>query len=559
LASNTITAIDEGPAGTMWFGTPDGLSELSSGRFQRYTTRDGLPPGGVNCLSIDSTGVLWIGTAQGLAFLRSGRIKTFRDVPGPLREEMLGIAEDRNGWLWMATTKHILRAKRQKLLEGALDVGDLREYAIGDGLLGNEGVKRHRSVVSDASGHVWFSTNRGISNVDPALLTNDSAPAIVHIQTISADGHPVPLSGSFQVSPGRKRISFGYVGLLLSSPERLRFRYRLDGFDRDWTEPVAVREAVYTNLGPGSYRFHLVASNREGIWNGAETALGFQIDPAFWQTWWFRLISGLACTFLVTAVYRFRMNQISNRLKFSFEERLRERTRIAQELHDTLLQGFLSASMQVHVASGRLSENSPATAPLSRAIQLMEQASHEGRNALRGLRTSETDSLNLEQAFSSIRQELAISEEIRFRVIVQGQRQPLQPALRDDVYRIGREALINAFRHSHAKNIEVELNYALNEFRLFVRDDGCGIDPHTVQSGREGHWGLTGMRERAERIGVKLSVWSGASTGTEVVLLAASRIAFQSPAPHGLLRWVRGRFWRTLRQESLEVGKERPL
>jgi signal transduction histidine kinase len=253
------------------------------------------------------------------------------------------------------------------------------------------------------------------------------------------------------------------------------------------------------------------------------------------------------------------MNQISSRLKFSFEERLRERTRIAQELHDTLLQGFLSASMQVHVASGRLSENSPATAPLSRAIQLMDQAGHEGRNALRGLRTSETDLLNLEQAFSSIRQELAISEEIRFRVIVEGQRQPLQPVLRDDVYRIGREALINAFRHSRAKNIEVELNYALNEFRLFVRDDGCGIDPHTIQSGREGHWGLTGMRERAERIGAKLSLWSGASTGTEVVLLAPGRIAFQSPAPNGLLRWVRGRFWGTLRQESLEVGKERLL
>jgi signal transduction histidine kinase len=211
-----------------------------------------------------------------------------------------------------------------------------------------------------------------------------------------------------------------------------------------------------------------------------------------------------------------------------FEERLGERTRIAQELHDTLLQGVLSASMQLHVAVDRLPEDSPAKSPLGRVLKLMSQVIEEGRTAVQGLRSPQSGSLNLEQAFARTQEELAIEDDVGFRVIVNGQPRPLHPMLRDEVYRIGREALVNAFRHSHAKSIEIELEYAASRLRVLVRDNGCGIDPLMLRSGRQGHWGLPGMRERAERIGGKLHVWSSAAAGTEVELSVPSHVAFQA-------------------------------
>jgi len=245
------------------------------------------------------------------------------------------------------------------------------------------------------------------------------------------------------------------------------------------------------------------------------------------------------------------MHQVTNRINLRFQERLAERTRIAQELHDTLLQGFLSASMQVHVAAERLPENSTAKPTLARALELMRQVIDEGRNAVRGLRSSQTGSLDLEHAFSRIQQELSTEhtgEEVEYRVIVEGEQRPLHPVLRDEVYRIGREALVNAFRHAHAKTIEMELKYSAKRFCILVRDDGRGIDPGMLQSGRDGHWGLSGMRERADRIGARLHVMSSSTAGTEVELSVPGHVAFKDeakPKPswfgEQFRSWARGR------------------
>jgi ligand-binding sensor domain-containing protein/signal transduction histidine kinase len=540
LLSNTVASILEGADGTMWFATPGGLNALSKGRWQAYTGNDGLPSENVYCLLEDSTGVLWIGTAAGLAF-RSPKGIQVPGAPAGLRESMLpitmlrepilGIEEDRYGSLWVATSNHVLRVNRERLLRGTLREGDLREFGLADGLRGVEGVRRHRSVISDPSGRIWFSLNHGISVVDPARLTRNAAPTIVHVQTISADGSTVRLQGPVHIRGGRQRITFGYTGLNLSIPERVRFRYWLDGFDSAWSDASATREAVYTNLAPGPYRFRVLANNPDGVWNSNEGAIAFEVDPLLWQTWWFRAGAVLACAGAILAFYRLRMHQLTRRLHLRFEERLTERTHIAQELHDTLLQGFLSASMQVHVAADSLPADSPARPTLTRALQLMRQVIDEGRNAVRGLRSSSSGSLDLELALSRVQQELVAhgmaQEAIGFRIIVDGQQAPLHPLLRDDVYRIGREALINAFRHARAKNIEVELKYSPRQLRILVRDDGCGIDPHILEAGRDGHWGLSGMRERAEQIGARLHVYSGAAVGTEVELSVPGHIAFQ--------------------------------
>ncbi|MGA2596232.1 MAG: two-component regulator propeller domain-containing protein [Bryobacteraceae bacterium] len=538
LASNTVASMLEGSGGTMWFATPSGLSSLSKGSWRTFRIKDGLPSQDINCLAEDSNGVLWAGTSAGLAFRRAGRFAILAKAPDALKEQILGLAADKYGGLWVSTSNHVLRVNRERVLDGTLANDDVREYGLADGLRGMEGVKRQQSVFTDSLGRVWFSVNQGISVVDPARVTGSSAPAIADIQTISADGEPVELKNPIRIGPGHHRIVFGYAGLILSVPERVRYRYWLEGYDREWSEPVAEREAGYTNLGPRSYRFHVMASNPDGVWTKKEAAVSFEVDPAYWQTWWFQAGLVFLCVLAGVAVYRLRLRQLAARLNIRFEERLAERSRIAQELHDTLLQGFISASMQVHVAADRLPADSPIKTSLTRSLELMRQVIDEGRNAVRGLRSQPSGSLDLEDAFSQILDELTRGEQageaMAFRIISEGSRRSLHPVLRDEVYRIGREALVNAFRHAKAKSIEIELDYSPNSLRVLIRDDGCGIDGETLRGGREGHWGLSGMRERADRIGARLRLWSGAGAGTEVELWVPGHIAFKDQAAPGL-------------------------
>lgn len=526
LASNTVTSILESSDGTVWFATPQGLSSFSKGRWRTYTQQDGLPSTSVNSLVEDANGVLWIGTSAGLAYLREGRIQKPAGDNAALQEQIMGLAVDKAGSLWISSSNRALRLQCRAIVKGAPLAEALREYGWADGLHGVEGVKRHRSVAADPDGRIWFSMNRGLSVVDPGRQTIFSAPSIAHVQSIQADGQELALGNPTRIPAGRQRIKFGFVGLSLSVPERVKFRYTLDGFDRGWSEPISARETGYTNLGPGHYRFRVMASSVDGVWNGVEDSLQFEIEPAFWQTWWFQLGVAAAVVLMAIALYRLRMMQLTSQLNMRFEERLAERTRIAQDLHDTLLQGLLSASMQLHVATDTLPEDSAAKPRLERILKLMAMVNEEGRNAVQGLRSKHSDSHDLDQAFSRIQQEMGVQDDVNFRVIVQGRPQAMHPILRDEVYRIGREAVVNAFRHAQAKSIEVELEYTSKQFRFLVRDDGRGIDPDVLKQGREGHWGLPGMRERAEWIGAKLHVYSSAAAGTEVELSVPNHIAF---------------------------------
>ncbi len=305
----------------------------------------------------------------------------------------------------------------------------------------------------------------------------------------------------------------------------MRYRYRLDGFDHDWSEPTADRQTVYTNLGYGPYRFRVIASNGDGLWNGSEASLAFEIRPMLWQTRWFQAAASVMGLAVAVGLYRLRLRQLSHQLNVRFEERLAERTRIARDLHDTLLQGFVSASMQMHVAVDRLPEDSPAKPAFTRVVDLMSRVIEEARNAVRGLRSG-GEAYDLEHAFSGIQSELAAGQPTAYRVIVEGKSRLLNPAVRDDVYRIGREALVNAFRHSGATAVEIEIEYAPSELRLFVRDDGLGIDPQIARTGTADHWGIAGMKERAARIGGRLTIRSRAAAGTEIELRVPGRAAF---------------------------------
>jgi signal transduction histidine kinase len=278
-----------------------------------------------------------------------------------------------------------------------------------------------------------------------------------------------------------------------------------------------------------------------GAWSEKVAGVRIEILPPWWDTWPFRALYALAFCMVVWAGYRLRVAQVAGRLNLRFEERLRERSRIAGELHDTLLQGFLSASMQLDVAADQLPPDSPVKPQLSHILDLMSHVSAEGRNAVQGLRSPDSHSIQLEQAFAAIEREFANTgngSHAQLRVAVAGPSRPLHPVFRDEVYRIGREAIVNAFRHSGARIIKVEIEYSERAFRLVVGDDGRGINPEVLRSGREGHWGMRGMRERSERIGAQFRVWSRAETGTRVEMSAPGRIAFRSPQGPHEPRWV---------------------
>jgi len=558
MTSDTVTAIAESSGGTIWFATPNGLNSLSRGHWRALGVREGLPSQNVNCLLTDSEDLLWIGTASGLAYLISGQVQVPTAVPASLHEQILGIAEDKMGWLWISTGNHVLRVKRDKLLSNSVADADFREYGLEDGLHGTEGVKRQQSVFADPLGKIWFSMNRGISVVDPSRAISSSAPAVVHIEELSSDGSPVGLKDNVQLPGGHRQITFVYSALSLSVPERIRYKYKLEGVDEGWSRPVTERQVTYNNLSPGAYRFHVLASNSDGLWDSAESDVTFKIEPAYWQTWWFRLSGLLAIVLAILLFVRLRMSALAAQMNMRFEERLAERTRIAQELHDTLLQGFMSASMQLHVADDRLQADSPAKPLLGRVLQLMGRVIDEGRNTVRGLRSSDIARQNLEEEFSRIQKDLAISTQSEFRVIVEGTPRQLRPVIHDEIYFIGREALANAFRHSGATEVVVEVEYTTTHLRILVRDNGCGVDPQVLNSGREGHWGLSGMRERAERIGGKLKVLSLASAGTEIHLSVPSRLAFEPEFSSRPNLWFSRLYSRKAAEGKSPTGRKQP-
>jgi signal transduction histidine kinase/ligand-binding sensor domain-containing protein len=558
LASNTVSSILETHDGAMWFATPSGLSSFSNGQWTTYTTVEGLPSPEVNCLFEDSSGTLWSGTSAGLAFFASNRFQILHKPPDVLREQVVGMAEDKSGRFWIATSGHVLRVPRGKLLSGVVKAIDVREYGHADGLESTEGVKRSRSVVSDTAGRIWFSLATGLSVVDPSQIDDNSVPALPHIEAITADNNSANLAASVRIPPSPRRITFEYTGLSLAMPARVRFRYFLEGFDTSWSQPIAAREAVYTNLGAGSYRFRLVASNSEGLWNGPEAAIGFEVEPTLSETRWFRSAMVLCVGLVALAAYFIRMRQLTRLLHARFEERLAERERVARELHDTLLQSFQGLLLHLQVASDLLpTRPQEGKQKLDSVIDHAADAIREGRDAVQDLRSSATGTNDLAVALNALGQELAAETSHNanapvIQVEVEGAPRELHPVVRDEVYRIAGEGLRNAFRHADSQHIEVEIRYDERQLRLRLRDDGRGIDPKVLSGdGDEGHYGLRGMRERAKLLGGKLTVWSERGSGTEVELIIPAAHAYR--APPGLPRsWLAERFFGKTGRESDE-------
>lgn len=543
LVHDNVRFITEGRDGSLLIGTMGGFSRFKDGKFTNYTTADGLAHNFVRAIYEDQDGTLWIGTyGGGLNRFRDNHFTLYNTNVGLFDNIVSRIIEDRRSNLWMSGNRGIFRVSRNELNEfagGKRSAVTSVSYGVGDGMANQETNGGGQPAGwQTRDGRIWFPTVKGLVVIDPERLITNERPPPVHIERMLYDKTPFDDKGRSELPPGRGDLEISYTGLSFVAPEKVHFRYRLEGSsNEEWVEAGTRREAFYTNIPPGKYRFRVIAANNEGVWNEEGAILEFSIAPAFYRTNWFYLLCAAAAGCLVWMGYRRHVGQVRGRLALQFEERLSERTRIAQDLHDTLLQGFLSTSMQLHVADSKLPVDSPAKPQIKRVLEIMKQVIAEGRDAVSGLRSDGQNSPSLEEAFSRIPQKLNLDEPTTFRAAVEGRPRLLHPIIRDEVYRVGHEAIINAFRHAKAENIEVVVEYSGKHLRLLVSDDGRGINSKILQSGREGHWGLVGMRERAKKIGARLKVKSRAGAGTEIELIVPHHIAFEKDAADESLKW----------------------
>ena len=530
LGGRTPRSLAADPAGEgLWVGFfQGGVAHLKDGRVHAsYGVGDGLGRGEVSSLRFDRNGALWASTQGGLARLFRERIAIISAAHGLPCDAVHWSIEDDARSVWIYTACGLVRIAQAQVEGWVADpkhVISLALYSDPDGVAsaflgGSYGPK----VAKSKDGRLWFSTLDGVSVIEPKKAPFMSMAPPVHIVDVDVDRHTMDPEHQARFPSSVRDLRIDYTALSLSAPEKLRFRYMLEGRDTGWIDAESRRQAFYTDLAPRTYRFHVMALSDNGVWSDKPATWEFSILPAWYQTLSFRVSLTLVVIAVFVLLYRVRLRRLAAQLNARFEERIDERTRIAQELHDTLLQGFISTSMHLHLLADELSET-PVRRKLDRILEGVRSAIDEGRAAVCGLRTRPHPSESLENALERDGNHFRGGGHTTQRIIVEGSPRPLKPLIRDEVYRISREALANAFRHSQAKEIVVTVKYGASRLSVQVWDTGKGLTSEQLEE--SGHWGVRGMRERAHRIGAKLEIVSRIDEGTEVLLVVPGRIAF---------------------------------
>jgi signal transduction histidine kinase/ligand-binding sensor domain-containing protein len=493
-----VSQVDAGADGSVLGSTPFGLLGWRQGVRQILTAQNGLPCDGVNSFIRDNQGGIWLSLQCGLVRISSQDFQKWWGNPG------------------IKLPVHVFDS-----LDGV-----------------QPGLAPFQGAARSPDGKLWFANQAALQVIDPAHLPYNSLPPPVHVEELEANGNRLQPSAQLKLPALTRDLVIRYTALSYVAPQKVFFRYILEGQDKGWQDAGTRREAFYTNLGPGPYRFHVVACNNDGVWNETGAALDFSIAPAFYQTTWFKAACVLALLGCIYLAYRLRVQQLGRQLRLLMYERLAERTRIAQELHDTLLQSFQGLMLRFQGASESLLSNpSEAKEALEGALDRADQALTESRQAIQGIRTDPLADRDLEHALRAIMNDLAADELLTkgkrptTSVVVEGKPRNVDPGVREEICKIAREAFRNAFTHGDAHDIESEIAFFNRFLRVRFRDDGIGIDAAVLKEGvRAGHWGLTGMKERAKRLRGQLNMWSKPGAGTEVELTVPARVAFE-PGP----------------------------
>jgi ligand-binding sensor domain-containing protein/signal transduction histidine kinase len=520
LPANDISAIEFGSQGQVWIGTSAGVCRIDQRRCSPLLPAS--QPAAKNVLSLlqDSSRGLWVGTSQGL-FLADDRGQHSVSLGSGLQPRILGMGLDKAGRLWIAGERDVISAMPAELLQSKDPA--IRRYGNDDGLQSSEGVPRSRSVVTDSSGQVWIATAHELAMVGTKPMP---FPVVIpHVEEVSADGKSLD-RGNARVSPDAKRLSFSFTGLDLHAPSRVRFRYRLDNFDKAWSDVVRDREATYTNLAPGKYIFRLIASNESNTWSSEESTVPVLVEPNIWQRWSVRSTLAVAFLLIAALAYHARTRFLLAQANVLADERLRERTRIARDVHDTLLQGFISSLMHLHVADKQLAVDSPLKQRFAFVLEGMERVIEEARLAVVGLRTPDSGP-GIESNLRDFFQEIADLGDAHITLRSTGRPRRLKTEACDQICSIAREAILNAVRHASARNVQVTIAWSWLRLKVSVADDGRGIDAFTLEHGRAKHWGLVGMRERAKHLKGRLTIATGPDNGTRVSLTIPAAIVYR--------------------------------
>jgi ligand-binding sensor domain-containing protein/signal transduction histidine kinase len=519
LPNDFVGTIYEDAFGNLWVGTLGGLSKFAGGRFKTYTTGDGLSDSVVISIHGDGEGRLWIGTnGGGLNLLKDEKFYSFTTRDGLPNDTIYRILEDGRGGLWMSCNKGIYRLAKSELEEfadGKTPALHPVLYGTADGMPTREcSGGGHPSGWRGADGRLWFSTIKGVAMIDPERVAQNTEPPPVVVEQVRVDGELVSDGALPELSPGKSRFDFYYVGLSFVAPEKVRYRYKLEGFDKDWVDGGDRRAAYYTNLGPGEYRFLVVACNNDGVWSETPALFAFRLEPHFYRTYWFYVLCALGLGLLAWQLYALRVRQMRAR----FAAVLQERNRIAREIHDNLAQEILGISVQLEIVA-RLMPVSAETARthLDRARSLVRSSVAEARRYVWDLRSQSLEDRDLPTALAEMTRRLTADSNVQTQFQVSGTFRPLSTQVENNLLRIGQEAVNNAVRHARALTISVNLSYDANSVRLSIRDDGHGFDPRPHSNGADGHFGIVGMRERAEEMGGTLHVNGGRGEGSEVL------------------------------------------
>jgi len=532
------------PNGDVWLGTHKGKSTISyfrDGRLQTTSLSSPQGPAGIQSLMVDSDNSLLVPTSQGLYRLNHGQVTIFSRENGLPCPETFSAIRDNHGALWIYTRCGLVRIAEPewaKWIENSHVAVSVMTLDPLDGAQAGTGNSYQPASSKAPDGRLWFVTGVSAQMLDPDRLYENPLPPPVHIEDVIADRKIYSPQKRVRLPALTRDFEIDYTALSFVVPQKVHFQYKLEGYDRDWHDAGTRRQAFYGNLPPRNYTFRVKACNNSGVWNEAGTFMDFYIAPAYYQTTWFRVSCMAAFLFLLGVLYRLRLRRLAYQFNMRLEERVSERTRIARDLHDTLLQSF--QGLMLHFQTGiDLLPGRPAEArkTLETAIDRADQAIAEGRDAVHGLRASTVETNDLASAIRTLGEELRAEgitqNSALFEMEVEGTPRNLRPILRDEVYRITGEALRNAFRHARAQRIEVEILYGERWLRLRVRDDGKGVDPNILSGdGLAGHYGLHGMRERAKLVGGKLTVWSKLDSGTEVELSIPASTAYAKPARH---------------------------
>jgi signal transduction histidine kinase len=528
--------------GRMWFACRGNkVLMLDRGKLRQYGVEEGLQVG--SALQISGSGNdIWVGGENGLFHFDGQK---FIPILGIGDDSMLGVSGilEFDGALWLNGAAGITSIAMGELRRAQREPGYRVQFHRLDHKDGLRGVATQSeplpSAVVGSDGVLWFSTTAGVFWLNPSTVPRNLLPPPVYVRRVTTEHAAFPfVAGTVaRLPPHPGRIQIDYTALGLTMPERMRFSYQLDGVDGGWQDGDASRMATYTDLGPGEYRFRVRAANNDGVWNEEGAVMQFYLAPAFYQTLWFRMLMALLIVAILWVAYNLRLAQVARQVRARSEERLMERERIARELHDTLLQGTQAMILRFHAATAHVPQQDPAREMIDSALEGADCMLMEGRERVHDLRAHDHFGVGVTASIKRNGISLAAEHGVQFEFVESTQQRGIMPFVGHELYRIANEALTNAFRHSQAALVKVEVTHDRKALILVVQDNGRGLPAEVMRLGQlAGHWGLPGMRERAAKLGATMLLESAPEHGTTLRLSIPARMAYK-PSP-SRFNWI---------------------